>query len=257
MGRTVGYKEYQYLYETHLHTNQGSACGGNSGEEMARAAKEYGYAGIIVTEHNWGGNTCVPASLAWEAWMDAFVKGYESAKSYGLQNDLDVFWGYEAGYNGTEFLIYGITPDWMKAHPEMKTATIQEQYALIREAGGFVVHAHPFREEYYIPEIRLFPDCVDAVEGVNATHSSHKSKHHNDPQFDVRAIQYANEHQLPMTAGSDVHTIDMLGGGILVKERLRSIDDYKRVILSGEYLLTNGDVIYDHLGNELLDVCLH
>ena len=48
-------KEYPYLYETHLHTSEGSACGRSTGREIAEACKEYGYAGIFVTDHNWGG----------------------------------------------------------------------------------------------------------------------------------------------------------------------------------------------------------
>lgn len=243
------YKEYKYLYETHLHTNKGSACGNNNGLEMARAAKEYGYTGIIVTEHNWGGNTAIDAGLPWEAWIDAFIKGYEQARAYGAENDLDVFWGYEAGHDATEFLIYGVSPEWLKQHAEMKTATIEKQYEIVHAAGGFVVHAHPFREEWYIPEIRLYPKHVDAVEGINATHSCHKSMSHNDPAFDERAILYANEHKLPMTAGSDIHSTNMFGGGVLCKRRLTSIEDYIATIKSGDYMLTNGDYVYDHLGN--------
>lgn len=114
------HSEYRYLYETHLHTRQGSACARFTGMEMARAAKEYGYAGIIVTDHNWGGNTSVSRELSWDTWIDQFKKGYEDALEYGQKNDLDVFWGYEAGYRGTEFLIYGISPQWMKEHPELR-----------------------------------------------------------------------------------------------------------------------------------------
>lgn len=245
--------EYKYLYETHLHTNQGSRCGRNTGAEMAKSAKEYGYAGIIVTEHNWGGNTCIPNDLAWDEWVDAFTRGYESASIYGKENDLDVFWGYEAGFSGTEFLIYGVTPEWMKAHPEIRNASIEEQYRLVHEAGGFVVHAHPFREEYYIPEIRLYPEYVDAVEGINATHSNSKSPSHNNPDFDTRAIEYANKYHLPMTAGSDIHWVDLFGGGVLFKRRLTSIQDYIEMIKAGDYLLTNGEVIYDRFGNVLED----
>lgn len=243
------YKEYKYLYETHLHTNQGSACGQNSGVEMAKAAKEYGYAGIIVTEHNWGGNTCVPRELPWDEWVDLFIKGYEGALEYGKEHDLDVFWGYEAGYNATEFLIYGVSPEWLKEHPEMKEAGIPEQFEIITKAGGLVVHAHPYREEWYIPEIRLFPEYVHAVEGINATHSNHKSKSHNDPEYDARGIAYANEHHFPMTAGSDVHSVNMFGGGVLFKKRIKSTQEYKKMILSGDYMLTNGDVVYDRFGN--------
>lgn len=241
---------FPFLYETHLHTNQGSACGHNTGAEMAAAAKEMGYTGIFVTEHNWGGNTSADRSLPWENLVDASIQGYKDALQYGEKNDLDVFWGYEAGYNGTEFLIYGIKPEWLKAHPEIKEADVMEQYRLIHEAGGMVIHAHPFREEWYIPEIRLFPKYVDGVEGINATHSNKKSKAHNNPDYDKKAIAYANEHHLPMSAGSDVHTTNLLGGGVAFKRRLTSSRDFCQAILNGEdYVLTNGDAIFDKSGN--------
>lgn len=246
-------KKYPYLYETHLHTTQASACAQNTAIEMIDAAKAYGYAGIIMTNHNWGGNTCVSNSLSWEDWVDEFCGDYETAKAYGKMHDIDVFWGYEAGFCGTEFLIYGVTPEWMKAHPELRDASIEEQYDLVHEAGGIVVHAHPFREEWYIPEIRLYPEHVDAVEGINATHSCHKSNSHNDPEFDKRAIEYANLHQLPMTAGSDIHSTNMFGGGIAFTHRLHSIQDYCKAIQNKDedYILTNGDHIYDKFGKLL------
>ena len=76
-------KEYPYLYETHLHTSQGSACAHNTGAQMARACKEYGYTGMFVTEHNWSGNTAVDRNLPWEEWVDQFHAGYEGAKAEG------------------------------------------------------------------------------------------------------------------------------------------------------------------------------
>ncbi len=245
-------KDYPYLYETHLHTLPGSACAHNSGAEMAEAAHLMGYAGIIITDHNWGGNTGIDRALPWEQWVDGFITGYEDALEYGRKHDLDVFWGYEAGYEGTEFLIYGITPDWLKAHPEIRSADVKEQYRLIHEAGGMVIHAHPFREAGYIPEIRLYPEYVDGVEGINAAHSSSRSKGHHNPEYDRRAIRYANEHDLPITAGSDIHTTNLLGGGVSFKRRLTSVQDYCRAILSGEdYVLTNGDAVYDKRGTLL------
>ena len=84
-------EDYPYLYETHLHTNQGSACGVNSGYEMAKACKEAGYTGIFVTDHNWGGNTCVNKELNFSEWMRLYKRGYEDAKEYGDANDLYVF----------------------------------------------------------------------------------------------------------------------------------------------------------------------
>ena len=246
-------EQYPYLYETHLHTSESSACGRSTGAEMARACKEYGYTGIFVTDHNWGGNTATDRGLPWNEWVDAFVLGYSNAKAEGDKIGLDVFFGYEAGYRGTEFLIYGIDAEWMKEHPQLLTATVEEQYAMVHEAGGLVMHAHPYREEFYIPEIRLYPECVDGVEGVNATHSNPGSTAHNDPAFDLRAIAYAHLHNLPMSAGSDIHGTHLFGGGTAFRRRLTSAADYVQAILTGEdYVLTDGVKWYDKQGNAMI-----
>ncbi len=246
------HKDYPYLYETHLHTSQSSACAQATGREMARAAKEAGYAGIFVTDHNWYGNNAIDPSLPWQDWVHEFCKGYEDAKAWGDANDFSVFFGYESGYRGTEFLIYGVDERWLSAHPEIKDATVEEQYQLIHEAGGMVIHAHPYREEWYIPEIRLFPEWVDGVEGVNATHSSSKSISHNDPNYDTLAMAYANEHHFPMTAGSDIHSTNLFGGGMAFATKLSSVQDFcQRVLKREEYLLTNGEKIIPMNGAKL------
>lgn len=243
-------EQYPYLYETHLHTSESSACARSTGAEMARACKEYGYTGIFVTDHNWGGNTATDRGLPWNGWVDAFALGYKHAKTEGDRIGLDVFFGYEAGYHATEFLIYGIDAAWMKAHPQLLTATVEEQYKLVHEAGGLVMHAHPYREDFYIPEIRLFPEWVDGVEGINAAHSNPKSTAHNDPAYDARAIAYARLHDLPMSAGSDIHGTHLFGAGVAFKRRLTSAADYVQAILAREdYVLTDGVKWYDRLGN--------
>lgn len=240
---------YPYLYETHLHTSESSACARCTGSEMARACKDYGYSGIFVTDHNWGGNTAIDRTLEWEEWVHAFALGYEHAKAEGDRIGLDVFFGYEAGYQGTEFLIYGIHPEWMLRTPQILEASVEEQYRLVHAAGGMVIHAHPFREESYIPKIRLYPEWVDGVEAVNATHSNSRSGGHNNPLFDEKAVLYAIEHRLPMCAGSDIHGTHLLGGGIAFRRRLTSAQDYIHAILTGEdYVLTNGESWYDRSG---------
>lgn len=245
--------DYSYLYETHLHTSQSSACAHATGYEMAKAAHAYGYAGIIVTDHNWGGNTAVDRSLPWKQWVHQFTEGYRDAKRYADEcEDFDVFFGYEAGFSGTEFLIYGISPEWMAEHPEIREQSLEEHLRAVRAAGGTVVHAHPFREEWYISEIRLFPHLVDGVEGVNATHSCSKSVYHNHVEYDERAIAFAQEHHLPMSAGSDIHSTSLFGGGIALRRRLTGIDDFCRVIRDNQdHLLTNGERWFDRGGNPI------
>lgn len=245
-------KEYPYLYETHLHTRESSACARSGGADMAKACKAAGYTGIFVTDHNWGGNTAVNRRLPWENFMKQFIKGYEAARRKGEQIGLDVFFGWEAGYHGTEFLIYGLSPEWMLSHPKLREASVEEQLALVHEGGGIVVHAHPFREEYYIPQIRLFPAYVDGVEGINGTHSNSRSHSHNNKTFDKKAMDYARKHDLPMTAGSDIHTVNLLGAGMAFKRRLRDGRDFAEAVKNREdYLLTNGEDWFDQNGKKL------
>ena len=143
----------RYLYETHMHTSEASACAGSTGAQMARAYKEAGYTGIIVTDHFFYGNTSVDRSLPWEEWVRRFCLGYEHAKAEGERIGLSVFFGWEACYEGTEFLVYGLDQAWLLAHPQIKDASIGEQYALVHEGGGIISHAHPFREEDYAQTI--------------------------------------------------------------------------------------------------------
>lgn len=223
-----------YLYETHLHTKESSACSHNTGAEMARAYKEAGYTGIIITDHFFYGNTAVDRTLPWKEWVEEFCKGYEHAKEEGDKIGLQVFFGWESGYQGTEFLIYGLDKEWLLSHPEIKDATIEEQYRLVKAGGGIVSHAHPFREEDYIPEIRLFPEYVDAVEVVNATHTSPVSLGHKNPLYNEKAKSYAKEHGLPATGGSDQHTTTMIGGGMLFSRRLKDIHDFTKAVQNRE-----------------------
>lgn len=131
-------------------------------------------------------------------------------------------------------MVYGLDQAWLLAHPQIKDASIREQYALVHEGGGIISHAHPFREEDYIPEIRLFPEYVDAVEGVNAMHSSRASDCHKNPLFNERALAYGKEHNLPFTAGSDQHTTHMIGGGMVFPRKLKDVHDFTRAVLGRE-----------------------
>lgn len=226
----------EFLYETHMHTSEGSACGRNTAAEMTRAYAEAGYAGIIVTDHFFYGNTAVDRSLPWEQWVERYCLGYEHARKEGEKYGLQVFFGWESGYQGTEFLIYGLDKEWLLSHPEIKDATVEEQYRMVHKDGGIIVHAHPFREASYIAEIRLFPAYVDAVEGVNAAHSGRAKVCHGHPEYNDRARAYAREHDLPLTAGSDQHTVEMIGGGMVFSRRLRDIHDFTRAVMAGEAL---------------------
>jgi len=232
MGKLVLSDEYPYAYETHLHTKEGSACGWSTGAEMARACKAAGYTGIFVTDHFFHGNTAVDRNLSWTDWVEGYCKGYENARQEGDKIGLQVFFGWEQTYDGNDFLIYGLDKAWLLAHPEIRDCTIEEQYRLVKADGGMVIHAHPFREAFYIKEIRLFPEYVDGVEVVNTSHAFSDPKQYENPNFDKKALDYAMEHNFPQTGGSDIHGVNLTGGGMAFPHKLESVQDFMDAVLA-------------------------
>lgn len=218
-----------YRYETHLHTSEASACAKVTAADQVRTYQELGYAGIIVTDHFFNGNSCIPKDLPWEERIELFCKGYEHAKEEGDRIGLDVFFGWEANFDGTEFLIYGLDKEWMKSQPDMLTWSIEEQYKRVHAAGGLVVHAHPYRTASYIPEVRLYPEYVDAVEALN---TRNKLDEYND-----KALAYARKHNFPVTAGSDAHGDEKRRCGVEFHDRLSNIQDYITGIMAGKHTI--------------------
>ena len=212
-----------FLYETHMHTCQGSACGRATGREQARVYKDAGFTGIIITDHFFGGNTAVNRELPWEERIDLFWRGYEEAKEEGDRIGLDVFFGLEQNIHFDEYLIYGLTKEYMKAHPEMEHWDRHRQLEEVHKAGGCVIQAHPFRIRNYMDRIRLGLKYCDGIEVANAG---------NQPLDDARAWLYGREYGLLMTAGSDNHCgTDWPLYGVALEKRLTNINDYVKMIM--------------------------
>lgn len=188
-----------YKYELHMHTSEGSACGQNTGAEMVELYRKMGYAGLVVTDHFYRGNTAPSRDLPWRDFVEAYSAGYRSAQKAAEGLDFDVFFGIEVrGKDSDEYLVYGLSPEWYADHPELRDSIGPDFLAIVRGAGGFVIHAHPYRERSYMLKqtIRLYPDHIDAVEVRNCG---------NPHEVDRRALEYARELDLPMTGGSDKH----------------------------------------------------
>ena len=225
---------HRFLYETHLHTKEGSACAHNTAEELVYAYKEAGYTGIMVTDHFYRGNCAIDRNMPWEDWVEAYCKGYENAKAAGDAVGLQVFFGWEESYQGTDFLVYGLDKEWLKKHPEIKEVTVEEQYELIHREGGMIIQAHPYREASYIPEIRLYPEAVDGVEVRNASHYGKSVGEDGRSMYDVQAEEYAEKYCLACTGGSDIHSTNLLYGGMSFERKLTDVKDYMRAVLTRE-----------------------
>ena len=217
-----------YLYETHLHTSFSSACARCEGSQYITRYQDMGYSGIIVTDHFWNGNTAADKTLAWKEWVKQFCRGYEEAWNEGQRRGLDVFFGWEETFDSCDdYLVYGLNREWLLEHPEARHWTRAEQHRAVREAGGCVVQAHPFRQHNWIKRVVLSTGCVDGVEVANLGNE--------DRCYDALAMRYAKNLGLPFTAGSDIHDARLLDNGesfgVYTGEKLKSIDDYVRAVL--------------------------
>ncbi|MCQ2415331.1 MAG: PHP domain-containing protein [Lachnospiraceae bacterium] len=203
-----------YLYETHLHTYPVSACGKASVRETVDFYKSMNYDGIFITNHFIGANINISADTPYQDQLTFYCSDYYKALEYGNTIGLKVFFGVEMSQRfentgnpgGTDFLIYGLSPDWYQSHPELMTLELKERLALMSEDGATIVHAHPFLEASYIDHIRLYPRSVHAVEIFNATKT---------PLENHMAAEYAKSYELLISAGSDNHragNINALGG---------------------------------------------
>ncbi|MEI8199376.1 MAG: PHP-associated domain-containing protein [Eubacteriales bacterium] len=218
---------YLFKYETHLHTSETSACAFDTGSDMVRAFAGAGYQGIVVTDHFFNGNTTVPSHLPWGRRVELFCRGYENARAEGDKCGLQVFFGWEYGYDHTDLLTYGLDREFLLEHPDILSWGLEEYAQQVHRHGGFITHAHPFREAFYISKIRLFPAIVDAVEVINASHTN--------PSYNRMALQYAKENNLRFMSGSDSHAVDQVfGGGVAFDRKMESIADLISTVRAGQ-----------------------
>ena len=210
-----------FKYETHLHTSETSQCGKSSGAEHVRHFADLGYAGIFVTDHFFNGNTTVPADLPWEERVALFLRGYEAAAEEGAKCGLDVFFAWEYSCGWAHFLTYGLGGDWLLAHPDLLDWSAGDYFDRVHEAGGIIVHAHPWRITDN-PLMRTFPHKIDAVEILNAGRSDEENR---------QAADFARSFGLPISAGSDIHaTKTSRRCGVFTDHRLVDARDFARAV---------------------------
>lgn len=217
----------EFIYETHLHTCEGSACGVTCGADYIKPYKDAGYSGIFVTDHFFGGNCAVDRSLNWEQKIEAYCKGYENALAACSDDpDFKVFFGIEQTFQGDDYLIYGLDKEWLLAHPEVETMNHQELFAAVNSVGGLMIQAHPFRLRGYQAAMHLHPRDVHGVEVYNGGNKADENE---------LAELYAQKYNFPVTSGSDMHNVqnvinreqlEMPIGGMIFDKPLESVWDY-------------------------------
>jgi predicted metal-dependent phosphoesterase TrpH len=209
-----------YRYETHCHANLCSRCAHSTPEEMVRAYKNAGFAGLVLTDHFIHGYNCVDPNLPWAERMLCYHNAYLQAKAEGDKLDFDVIFGIEHAHGGgQEVLVYGIDLEFLLAHPEIEAANLKEFSALVHAAGGLVIQAHPYRYGGWEVPVRL--DLVDGIEVYNAGDRAEDG--------DRLALTVARLTGCLMTSGSDFHRVNSVNfakAGIVFSRRVRDSLDF-------------------------------
>ena len=204
--------------EAHAHTAQVSLCAKMPAEQMVHQVKDAGCDAVIVTDH-YTPEFFPDNQRNYAQRLHDYFEGYRCAKAEGDRIGLHVFPALEvltaAGME--EYLIYGVTPEELErigclAHlslPELREAVHSVPDAIL-------VQAHPYRGYLH---------CMPAglLDGVEVCNENPRHNSHND-----RALAYAKEHHLLMTAGSDVHELGDAGGAGLLCPAFSDIKAFAR-----------------------------
>ena len=227
---------YRHRYEMHCHNNWCSACAHNAPQEIAQAYYSAGYAGMVVTDHFLLGSSAVDRRLPWKEKMEAYWAAYQAAKDWAAKQarDFVVLFGLEHHYGaGKEVLTYGIDLEFLLAHPDLHLLPLPAYAAAVRQGGGWIAMAHPFREEPYIdPTIQPQPACLDGAEAFNYGNRTDRENQ--------RAVAFIRQHHIVPTSGGDVHSIADPGlgqAGIALRQRARSSQDLVQALREGNYCL--------------------
>ena len=224
----------EYIYEMHTHTSPTSG-GGEDIEGHIDTLIEKGYSGMVVTNHFYNGDNRVDRSLEWADFVEPYREDYERGKSYAKARDFDLLFGLEEHVGGgREVLIYGVTPDAILRHPEMRSGDVGTILNAIHSEGGLVFHAHPYRDRVYIPTPVPIPEVasLDGIEVYNAA---------NKPEENQRAEELANSLGMRGVGGSDGHSHASVGrAGIISPKRIKSEGELAELLLSGDYKIYFG-----------------
>ncbi|MCI6291398.1 MAG: PHP domain-containing protein [Clostridiales bacterium] len=216
------------LAQIHLHTAETSRCGVGTGAEMARACREAGYDLLVITDHFFNANIGCDSGLPWEDKVEYLFRGYRAARAEGEKIGLTVLKAWETFTAGPEYITLGLDEAFLLANPGVDKVSKEEYCARVHAAGGYIIHAHPYREAPYIPKFTPDYSLVDGSEVFNGGNQD------RDPQWDVRARAEAMRRGVPMTAGSDAHRVtEVRRGGMRFPGKITGMDELIAALKAG------------------------
>ena len=135
IGRIILYK-----YDMHVHTSETSPCGNVSAKDIVRLYYEAGYNGICITDHYTEGYFS-GLEGSWNKKVETFLTGYHNAVFASKNIDFQVVLGMELrlASSSNEYLIYGITEDFLYLNPELYKLDLHSLSSLVKKEGFLIL----------------------------------------------------------------------------------------------------------------------
>ncbi|NLY18606.1 MAG: PHP domain-containing protein [Clostridiaceae bacterium] len=214
-----------YKYDTHVHTAETSPCGMVRARDLVRLYKNAGFSGIVITDHYYSGFFENLSRITWKEKIEEYLKGYKIAAKEGGKIGLKVILGLELRFleSFNDYLIYGITEDFLFEAGELFSLTLKEFRKLADKEEILIYQAHPFRG---ITD-RFEPVLLDGIEVYNG--------HPYQMNRNDLAYEYAKINNLKMISGSDFHEVEALGrGGILTDTEVNNYIEFADMLRYNE-----------------------
>lgn len=197
--------------DMHAHTSGISKCCRLPGDQILHIAKEYGYNGIVLSNHF--AKSYLEMS-GYDAFVDRYLAEYESVKRYGETLDVTVFFAVELTMEYDQrvhILLYGADGAFLHAQKELYMFSAGELYQVCHDHGILVIQAHPYRNGTQPLPI----DCVDGYE-VNC-HPVY------DKTYSGELLSAQQKNGKILTCGCDYHGDSYRArGGVFLPEWVRT-----------------------------------
>ena len=214
----------EFKTETHLHIEDACTPSDVTTEDMLNLYKKEGFKTIIITPH-YNKKYFDRISPDFDERKDFLLGGYYKAKELGEKMGLNILLGVELtlteGKN--EYLIYGVNETFLRMHPNLYDLSLSKLVKICRANDFLIVQAHPFRRGQEPAPL----DYQMPLEVFNGRHVV-------DPQNEL-VEAYAKENGLIGVSGTDFHEIEDYRGGIITKNEIKTIDDFKQSVFTNDF----------------------
>ena len=230
-----------YKTELHCHTKEASACGKETPEYVVERYIDEGYTSLVLTNHinaatfdsDWYRQYLLDNSKedTWQTKIDFYLRDYHRMLE-ASNGRFNIILGLEVRLINdslNDYLIYGVTEEWLRSSECVRTMKIKEFSPYARDSGMLIYQAHPLRNGMTVVK----PELLDGYEVYNGN----LGKDNRNDLVQMWAERYG---KLGIS-GSDFHAAaHVVGAGILTDHPITNNDELLDVLKKQNYKLIKG-----------------